>query len=82
MHEKLAELIALDVLSAGGTAERRQVLAKWRTGAGKYGRADVIEETLPSVVRRLTAMLETEADAVQRRRILAAIGHVQDRLTR
>ena len=82
MLERLAELVALDVLSAGDAIECREVLAKWHLSAGKVGQPHVMEWMLPHVLRHLTGMLHAETEQRECRRILSAIGHVQDRLTR
>ena len=78
MQNELAEIIAVDMVVARDASERRTVLAKWRHGAG----ADAIDRLLPNVLEHLTAMLDAETNPVQRRRILNAVGQVQDQLSR
>ena len=82
MFEALVETIAYEVLAAGDSLERRDVLTKWRAGAGRVGRPEVLEEVLPQVLDYLSQLLEAEANSAERRRILTAIGQVQDRVSR
>ena len=81
MPQDLIKLIAVDMVAAADAAARRTVLAKWRVGAGRLGRAKLIDELLPNVRRELESMLGEEADRCVRQRILMAIGCVQGRLT-